>query len=133
MQHQGGCHCGAVRYRWKGDPELTFYCHCTDCQKTTGSPYSMELMVSADGFEVDGSAASYVVTGDSGKPVTRWFCSACGSGIYLQSDADEGYVFLKAGTLDDASWVKPQMHIYTAARQPFVKLSDGLPEYEGAP
>lgn len=133
MEYKGGCHCGAVRYHCTNDPELTFYCHCRDCQRTTGSPYSMELMVADDGFEIEGPLSSYVVTGDSGKPVTRWFCAGCGSGIYLDSEADQGYVFLKVGSLDDASWVKPEMHIYTAARQPWVKIADGLPEYEGAP
>jgi hypothetical protein len=86
----------------------------------------MELMVADDGFKIEGSLASYVVTGDSGKPVTRWFCAGCGSGIYLDPEADQGYVFLKVGSLDDASWVKPEMHIYTAARQPWVKVADGL-------
>ena len=133
MEYEGGCHCGAIRYHGTGDPELTFYCHCRDCQRTTGSPYSMELMIAEDGLAIEGTLSSYVVTGDSGKPVTRWFCSACGSGIYLESAADPGYLFLKVGSLDDASWVKPEMHIYTAAKQPWTKLSDGLPEYEGAP
>jgi hypothetical protein len=133
VEYEGGCHCGASRYHCTSEPELTFYCHCRDCQRTTGSPYSMELMVADDGFEIEGSLSSYVVTGDSGKPVTRWFCSACGSGIYLESAADPGYVFLKVGSLDDASWVKPDVHIYTAAKQPWTHISDGLPEYEGAP
>ena len=93
----------------------------------------MELMIADDGLAIEGTLNSYVVTGDSGKPVTRWFCSACGSGIYLESEADPGYLFLKVGSLDDASWVKPEMHIYTAARQPWTKLADDLPEYEGAP
>jgi hypothetical protein len=59
-------------------------------------------MVADDGFEIEGSLSSYVVTGDSGKPVTRWFCAGCGSGIYLDSEADQGYVFLKG-----AAWTMP--------------------------
>ena len=93
----------------------------------------MELMIADHGFKIEGPLNSYVVTGDSGKPVTRWYCSICGSGIYLESAADPGYVFLKVGSLDDASWVKPEMHIYTAAKQPWTQLADGLPEHEGAP
>ena len=54
-------------------------------------------------------------------------------GAVLDSEADQGYVFLKVGSLDDASWVQPEMHIYTAARQPWIKMADGLPEFEGAP
>jgi|GEM_PF-5493855 len=55
-------------------PELTFYCHCRDCQRTTGNPFSMEVMIASEGFGLKGDLASYVVTGDSGKPVNRWNC-----------------------------------------------------------
>ncbi|MBT8099108.1 MAG: GFA family protein, partial [Gammaproteobacteria bacterium] len=61
------------------------------------------------------------------------FCPRCGSGIYLECEADPGYVFLKAGTLDDSSWVKPDMHIYTATQQPWVELGDKLPRHAAAP
>ena len=131
--HEGGCHCGAVRYTFSKAPELTFYCHCQDCQRTTGGPFSVELMLDSSGFEISGPMASYVVTGDSGKPVKRWFCSKCGSGIYLESEADPGYVFLKPGGLDDASWVSPDMHIYTAAKQPWLVIGDTLPQHAQLP
>jgi hypothetical protein len=93
----------------------------------------MELMVPDEGFEIEGKLSSYAVTGGSGKPVMRYHCAHCASGLYIDCEADPGYVFIKVGTLDDASWVEPQMHIYTSARQPWLKLNDGLPEYEHAP
>ncbi len=132
-QYEGGCHCGAVRYTCNKEPELTFYCHCKDCQKTTGSPFSVELMIRDDGLEIEGPLESYVVQGDSGKPVTRWNCARCASGLYLECAADPGYVFLKAGSLDEASWVRPEMHIYTSAKQPWTVIRDDLPQYERAP
>lgn len=132
-EYMGGCHCGAVRYTCTKEPELTFYCHCNDCQKTTGSPFSMELMIDESSFKIDGFVQSYVVKGDSGKPVVRWFCAECGSGIHLECEADPGHIFLKVGTLDDASWVTPQMHIYTAAKQPWIQIDDGLPQYKKVP
>ena len=131
--YTGRCHCGAVRYSCSSDPELTFYCHCQDCQRTTGGPFSVELMVDAAGFELTGNLSSYVVTGDSGKPVTRWSCDKCGSGIYLEGEADPGYVFIKAGSLDDASRVRPDMHIYVAAKQPWLAIADDLPQFAYAP
>lgn len=135
MQKTGGCHCGAVRYTVSKEPELTFYCHYQDCQKTTGSPFSVEMMLGEDAFDVEGEVrlSSYTVAGDSGKAVNRWHCSACASGIYLTCDADPGYVFLKVGTLDDATWASPDMHIYTATCQPWLHLSDDLPRYSRAP
>lgn len=133
LPYEGGCHCGAIRYQCTRDPESTFYCHCRDCQRTTGSPFSMELMINREGFQIQGPMQSYVVTGDSGKPVSRWFCAACGAGVFVECEADPQYIFLKVGSLDDASWVAPQMHIYTAAKQPWVLIQDGLPQYEGMP
>ena len=132
-EYEGGCHCGSVRYRSSDDPELTFFCHCRDCQRTSGSPFSMEIMIPSDGFELQGKLNSYAVTGDSGQPVIRWHCSNRGSGIYLEAEADEGYVFVKVGTLDDPSWVKPEMHIFVAAQQPWMQIADGLPQFEGMP
>lgn len=132
-EYEGGCHCGAVRYAFTTEPELTFFCHCNDCQRTTGGPFSMELMIAEPSFSIEGSLNSYMVTGDSGKPVRRWHCEKCASGIYLEGEADPGYIFLKVGSLDDASWVTPQMHIYTSAQQPWLKIDDDLPRYEYAP
>jgi len=132
-RYEGGCHCGNVRYTCSAAPEFTFYCHCSDCQKTAGSPFSVELMIPSDAFEIRGELGTYTVAGDSGKPVHRFFCPRCASGIYLDCEADPGYVFLKAGTLDDASWVKPEMHIYAAKKQPWVALGDALPRYETVP
>ncbi len=131
--YEGGCHCGNLRYRCTEKPEFTFYCHCSDCQKTTGGPFSVELMVRKEAFTVSGSSASYTVTGASGGKVHRLHCSACGSGVYLECDSDPDYVFLKAGSLDDGSWVTPQMHIFTSAKQPWINIDDGLPRYETQP
>ena len=132
-EYEGGCHCGAVRYTVTKAPESTFYCHCQDCQKTTGSPFSVEMMIEDSGFDIEGALMSYVVTGDSGKPVSRWHCSNCSSGIYLTCEADPGYIFLKVGTLDDPGLASSEMHIYASNRQPWLNFDDKLPSYEKAP
>ena len=93
----------------------------------------MEMMVNENSFQINGPLASYVVTGNSGKPAKLLSCSKCASGIYLECEADPGSIFLKVGSLDDASWVTLEMHIYTAAKQPWVKINDYLPQYEKAP
>ena len=71
QDHKGGCHCGSVKFSITEKPELTFFCHCNDCQRRTGSPFSVELMIADTGFEVSGELSDYVVTGDSGKDVHR--------------------------------------------------------------
>lgn len=132
-EYSGGCLCGSVRFSCTAEPEFTFYCHCTDCQRTGGSPFSVELMISSESFDVQGKLQTHTVVGDSGKGVHRHFCPKCGSGIFLECDADPGYVFLKAGAIDDAGWVKPDMHIFTATEQPWVSVADSLPRHERMP
>jgi hypothetical protein len=132
-KQDGQCHCGAAAFSFAAQPDLTFYCHCTDCQKTTGSPFSVELMLPDDTFKTNGKLSTYTVTGDSGKAVHRKSCAVCGSGLFLECDADPGFVFVKAGALNDASWVKPEMHIFTAAKQPWVNIADDLPQFEAMP
>lgn len=132
-EYTGGCLCGELRFTCTAEPEFTFYCHCSDCQKTGGSPFSVELMVASGSFEMRGTPQTHTVVGDSGKNVHRHFCPDCGSGICLECDSDPGYVFIKAGALDDAAWVKPDMHIFTDAKQPWLEVADDLPRYERMP
>ena len=132
-EYTGGCLCGDVRFSCAAQPDYTFFCHCSDCQRTAGSPFSVELMVSSETFSVQGNLQTYTTTGDSGNDVHRHFCPKCGSGVYLECDSDPGYVFIKAGALDDAGWLKPDMHIFTVAKQPWVSLADSLPKFERMP
>jgi hypothetical protein len=130
-KYVGGCLCGSVRYSCEGTPEATFFCHCVDCQKETGGPYSVEIYIEDSTLKVDGKTTQHDVTADSGNKVTREFCGDCGSALFLISDGYPGYVCIKAGSLDDASELKPEMHIYIGSKLPWVQLSDGLPQYEG--
>jgi len=131
----GGCLCGAVRYESDAEPALVAVCHCTSCQKYTGSSYSLNLGMPADSVTITGeSHATYEDhAGASGKPFYRTFCSRCGSPISGRGDAYAGLIFLKAGTLDDPSWVKPGVHIWCAEKQPWVVIEDGVPQMPGNP
>lgn len=131
FSYTGGCHCGAVRYEGRAEPELTFFCHCVDCQKESGGPFSVELYVSRDSVSISGELHEYTVIGDSGNAVTRKFCETCSSPIVIELAGDPEHLCIKAGSLDDASWLSPQMHLYTAKKQPWVHVSDDLPQYPG--
>ena len=130
-KYVGGCLCGSVRYSCEGEPEATFYCHCVDCQKETGGPFSVEIYIEDSTLKVDGTTTKHDVIADSGNKVTREFCGDCGSALFLISDGYPDYVCIKAGSLDDASGLKPEMHIYVTSKLPWVQISDGLPQYEG--
>lgn len=131
----GGCLCGAVRYELAAEPALVAVCHCTTCQKNTGSAFSLNLGMPEASVMITGDAlATYEDrAGASGKPFYRSFSSQCGSPIAGRGDAYAGLIFVKAGTLDDPSWVKPGAHIWCAEKQPWVAIEAGAAQMPGNP
>ena len=101
---EGGCLCGKVRYSADTEPVFVGVCHCTDCQRFTGSAFATVIGVPAPALNVTGELKTFTKPGDTGKPIHRRFCSECGSGIMDEADALSGIVMLNAGTLDDRSW-----------------------------
>lgn len=114
MEHrQGGCLCGAVRYVLKNEPRAIAICHCTHCQKQSGSVFSFNLVMRESDYQQQGETTVFVDTGDSGKPVHRHFCARCGSPMYATTALSPGKVVVKAGTLDSLDGLQPKTEIYT--------------------
>ena len=118
----GGCLCGKVRYRADADPAFIGVCHCRNCQKSSGSAFSIVVGVPQPGFTVQGQLKTFNDKGESGKTVYRRFCPSCGSSMLSEIEVMPGMIILKAGTLDDPSWVRPTMQLYCDSAQPWVKL-----------
>ena len=131
---EGGCLCGAVRYTSDADPIVTAICHCADCQRQSGAAFSIVVGIPAEGFRVEGSPAKFETTGeDTGQPTERNFCSACGSPLWSDSGGMPGVHYVKAGTLDDTSWLEPQAHVWTSRAQPWVDVPEGPMTFERSP
>jgi hypothetical protein len=111
-ERTGGCLCGAVRYRLLGDPLATAVCHCTHCQKQSGGVFSTNLVVPEAAYEQTGDTKVYEDRGDSGQPVLRNFCGACGSPILSRAAVIPGMALVKAGTLDDMTGISPSVEVY---------------------
>lgn len=126
----GGCLCGAIRYTSESSPILTAICSCKKCQRQTGSSFSI-LVALAEGTLVfeKGVLAAYLDTGSSGLPVSRQFCSDCGSPIVSTVAATPGLSWLKAGSLDDPSWLQPSVSIWCESAQPWLALDDSITQY----
>lgn len=114
---EGGCLCGAVRYTSEAEPMLQVNCYCENCRKNTGGSHSVNLAMPAGSVTVTGPTKTFVDrTGASGEPFNRHFCPTCGSPVRAEGTAYDGIEFIKAGTLDDASWVEPTLHIWDSQR-----------------
>ena len=124
----GSCLCGSVKYTCDAEPAMTAVCHCRNCQKQTGSSFSLVVGVPADSISFTESEhlGEYKDTGDSGGTVRRQFCTNCGSPIVSIADAAPGIGFIKAGTLEDRDWLAPQVHIWCETAQPWVTLEESM-------
>jgi hypothetical protein len=123
MNLNGGCLCGSIRYSCDAEPVLTAICHCPHCQKQTSSPFSIVVAVPKGTLKITGQALkTFDDVGESGQPVRRKFCPSCGSPIVSILDAMPDLEFIKAGTLDDASWLNPTVEVWCSTAQPWIKL-----------
>ena len=107
----GGCLCGQIRYTANADPAFVGVCHCTHCQKQTGTAFSVLVGIPKSAMSVQGHVKTFHDTGDSGQPVERNFCPECGSPIFSDVAVMPGITFIKAGTLDDTTWLDPKLHV----------------------
>src|SRR5262249_38221255 len=113
QERKGGCLCGAVRYVLKREPQGAGICHCTHCQKQSGSAFSINLFVKEADYDQNGETRFYVDVGDSGLPLDRHFCGNCGSPIVTRPHNLPGIVVVKVGTLDTVKAIQPKTEIYT--------------------
>lgn len=131
----GGCQCGAIRYQIVAAPLIVYACHCTECQRQSGSAFAMGATVREEHFRITrGSPRIFVRTTDTAKTLACWFCPDCGVRLYhARSDADLPYRNIRAGTLDDRSWLVPAAHFWTRSAQKWVVIPDGVKRFETQP
>jgi hypothetical protein len=133
MKIEGGCLCGKVRYSADAEPAFVGVCHCKNCQKGIGAAFAPVVALPQAALQVQGTLKTYNDRGDSGKTLYRRFCPECGSSIMDEAEAMPGMVMILTGTLDDTSWVKPQMEIFCDSAQPWVKLEGGHQRFPRMP
>lgn len=131
---EGGCNCGAIRYRIDGKPAVVAQCHCRNCQRQSGSAFSVNLLIKADSVTSTGSLTTYEDRDTfSGSPVYRRFCGICGSPVFSEPAQGNGMVVVKAGTLDDPGGFTPGVSLWTSTQWPWVTLPEGQKAYPQNP
>ena len=114
----GGCSCGAIRYRIASFPLLLYACHCADCQTASGSAFALNMPVWAKDFHLaQGQPKPWRHLSPTEVPLTSWFCGDCGARLYGERTGREHIVNLRAGTLDDTSWLTPVAHFFMRSAQ----------------
>lgn len=129
----GACQCGQVQLQLHSAPLFSYACHCHDCQKRTGSAFSMGLVCAAEGISINGQLSSWTRTSEDGHTNTRYSCADCGNIIYGASTASEGLWKLQTGLLEDTSDLRPEVHIWISRKQHWLTLPPGVPTYDSQP
>ncbi len=127
----GGCLCGSVRYEYDGEVGHAAYCHCSDCRRVSGGPFTISVRMDKEHFRlVKGEVKSFVSLSDAGTQIARCFCPECGSPIYGYRPESGDRFFVKAGTLDDPSLVQPSDQFWTKSAVSWGRIPPNLPAFE---
>lgn len=126
LPQQGGCLCGAVRYALKASPLLAYVCHCHDCQTRTGAAFTLTLVIRTADLGITGAVDTAVWVSQSGRSVEHSFCPECRVPVFSRAPGAPEFMSLRAGTLDDASWVIPISQSFVESAIPWAVIP-GVP------
>jgi hypothetical protein len=129
-QREGGCACGAVRYRLTSEPLFTHCCHCLNCQRQTGSAFVINLLIEADRVELLADEPQEVeVPRDDGSKQRISRCPTCQVAVFSDYGRPE-VLFVRGGTLDEPTEITPDVHIFTKSKVGWVTLPESVPAFE---
>ncbi|HEY1753258.1 MAG TPA: GFA family protein [Caulobacteraceae bacterium] len=127
---QGGCACGAVRYRLAGAPMFVNCCHCTSCQRETGSAFAINALIERDRVELTGETAAVDIPSESGVGQIIHRCPTCHVALWSHYGRRTQVAFVRAGTLDRKDAIRPDAHIFTRSKVPWVSIPADQPAFE---
>jgi hypothetical protein len=129
-EREGGCSCGAIRYRLTSDPLFTNCCHCLNCQRQTGSAFVINLLIEADRVELlAGDPRPVDVPREDGSAQRIFRCPTCQVAVFSQYGRTD-VNFVRGGTLDDPSSVGPDAHIFTRSKLRWITLPESVPAFD---
>ena len=132
--YDGGCLCGSIRYRLTDEPLTLYACHCTDCQRRTGSAFALSMVVFKSGLHLlRGEPREYVVTLSDGRQKHGKFCGECSTRLWGEPAKFPEVVVVQPGALDDTTWLHPIGHIWTRSAQPWISIPKDALNFEEQP
>jgi hypothetical protein len=130
----GGCACNAVRYESTSEPLMMIHCHCRDCQRSSGGPFSSFVIVPVEALKiVKGALRFHSSPSEMGGQTHRGFCPECGTPIQVNPDGVPHISAIRTASLDDPSWFKPQMDLWTTDAHPWDVMDPAIPKFEKYP
>jgi hypothetical protein len=132
--YTGRCLCGGTRYRVTEEPLTIYACHCTDCQKRSGSAFGLSMWVHRAAIEViTGEATLHTSSTSDGRIRNGRICGHCGTRLWSEPQNRPNLAVVRPGTLDDTSWLQPVAHIWTRSAQPWFVFPEGIAKYATQP
>jgi len=129
----GQCLCGNIKYTVSAAPVRMGQCHCTDCQRSTGTGHSSIAFFKKDDVTIQGEANSYDSITDTGSTLTRYFCSTCGSRLFGRTTSVQDVISISVGTMDDSSWFNPNAIVYNKRKQHWDFMDESVLAFEEMP
>ena len=129
----GGCYCGEIRFEVIGPQEAAFQCHCRECQYITGGNANIVVVFAETDFRYTKGVATTFARSDLETPVTRHFCSSCGTAIGSQSPSRPNSMIVKVGTLDYPGDYQAKAAIFTCDKQPYHHIPSDIPAFDKRP
>ncbi len=127
------CHCGDLQLRCEGEPAKVSMCHCLDCQRRTGSAFSVAVFYPVGKVAIGGETRVFNRPSASGFAVNFHFCPRCGSNVFWRPERMPHLVGVAAGAFGDPDFSAPQQAVWTKDRHAWVTLPDGMPCFEAGP
>lgn len=129
--YEGGCTCGHLRYRMTSPPLFVHCCHCRWCQRETGASFALNALIESDRVQLlHGEPLVVDTPSNSGKGQKITRCPRCYVAVWSHyAGAGDAISFVRVGTLDQPDRLPPDVHIFTASKQPWVVLPDGVPAF----
>ena len=131
---EGGCLCGALRFKVEGEPMISGACYCRHCQHVAGGGGAFGVLYPVEALTVTaGETRAFLIEAESGAEVVRQFCPDCGVHLFAQNSRNPQVISVKIGAFDDPGWFRSQGSIWTASAQPWHRVDPDLPSWEGDP
>ena len=130
----GGCLCGAVRYRCRGEPDSQGLCQCERCQKQSGSSFLIAVVYAKAAVEIDlAPLKTYTAYDTDGAALNRHFCGTCGSSVMITLDRYPEIRSMMGGTVDDKTRLKPTFCLWCSSGQPWLELPAAIEQFPDYP